>query len=160
MVSSLQNFEERFEDIENSRDGQMFKAHLKTVINDAIRAQRDEFHDYDVEYRPMRLNLDNTLSLTRTFFETIQKIEFRKGDTPSIRFQASIDNSRVLDAVRSEFGVGVIYKESEDVIILEIVGTDQCLNCVLPIMDRYRLHSDVRADYQEWRDNLVKLYRS
>lgn len=159
MIQCLENFENRFPDIEESHEGKLFKAQIRTAFNDVMRAQRDEIHDYDVEYRPLRVNADNTLSLTKTFFETVQKIDF--SNRPSVIIQASSDHARVMDAIRREFGCGVLYRsEDETKIILEIVGTENCVNCVLPIMDKHRLHGGVRDRYQEWRKELVNLYRS
>jgi hypothetical protein len=160
MVQTLNQFEDRFPDIENSRDGSLFKSDIKTACNDVIRAQRDEIYDYDIEYRPLRLNTDQSLLVTKSFMEAVQRIEFIAGDKPAMKIYASSDRSRVLAAARAEFGVGVIYHDSPDIIILEITGVDSCVNCVLNIMDKYRLHESVREQYKAWREYLVELYRS
>lgn len=161
MIQSLENFEHRFQDIENTGDGQKFKAFLRTAFNDVIRATRDELYEYDVEYRPLSVSDDNMLSVTRTFLETVQKMEFSflNDDIPSFKIYSGKDKGRVMAAIRSEFGQGVIYEEDES-LVLEIVGIDSCANCVLSILDRYRLHPGVRDQYREWRSKVVSAYRS
>jgi hypothetical protein len=165
MVQMLQNFENKFSDLEGSRDSQLFKSDLKTACNDVIRAQRDELHDYHVEYRPLRSNPDNTLEMTRTFLETVQKVDFgwTIDNVPYIKIYAGKDKTKVMGAVRNEFEAGVLYEDNDaqfPSLVLEIVGLDSCVNCVLTIMDRYRLHAGVREKYKEWRQKIVKLYRS
>jgi hypothetical protein len=157
MIRVLENFEDSFPDIEDTRDGQIYKGNIRNCFNDAIRAQRDELNDYEIEYRPLRLTHDNILSMTRTFLQTVQKIDFT--DVPSVRFYAGVDKRSVLEALRAEIGVGVIY-EDDGSLILEIAGTDDCANCVLSILDKYRLHDDVLARYRDWRCQVVESYRS
>jgi hypothetical protein len=158
MIQTLTKFEDRFPQTDNSKAGEMFKAELRTAFNDVIRAQRDEFHDYDVEYRPLKMTDDNTLIMTQTFMGTVQKIEFDiKGNVPSMRVYADSAYRKELDAVRSELGAGVLYN-IDTALVLEIVGTESCINCVLPLMDKYRLHEGVRKKYLQWRDIVVKTY--
>lgn len=160
MIQALEGFENRFEDIENTRDGQMYKASLRTAFNDAMRAQRDELYDYDVEYRPLRADVDgSTVSVTRTFLETVQKIDFGFTERPYIKIYGAPDRQRVIQSVRGEFAQGIVYDE-DDAVVLEIVGIEPCVNCVLPIMDKYRLHAGVREKYLAWKDELIKIYRS
>lgn len=157
MIRILEKFEDRFPDIDDTREGQIFKGDIRNAFNDVIRAQRDELRDYDVDYRPLKLGDDNVLAMTQTFMKTVQHIEF--DDKPSIRFYAGIDHRRVLEALRSELGAGIII-ENEDDLVLEIVGVDSCVNSVLCVMDRYRLHSNISPQYKEWRATVAKLYRS
>ncbi len=161
MISSLENFENRFQDIEDTSDGQKFKAWVRTAFNDVMRAQRDELYEYDVEYRPLSVSDDNILSVTRTFMEAVQKMEFGfiEDEIPSFKIYGGKDKGRVLQAIRTEFGQGVIY-ETDDSLVLEIVGIDSCANCVLSIMDRYRLHPSVREQYKDWRVKVINAYRS
>jgi len=159
MIQTLGGFEDNFPDLENSGDGQRFKASLRTAFNDAMRAQRDELYDYDVEYRPLRADADEPLAVTKTFLETVQRMEFGASDDPFFRIYGARDRSRVLHAIRAEFGAGVVFEDG-DTVVLEIVGIHDCINSVLPIIDRYRLHSGVRDNYLQWRQELVKLYRS
>lgn len=158
MIQTLEGFEDRFPELENSNDGQKFKAGLRTAFNDVMRAQRDELYDYDLQYRPMRVD-DNNLAVTKTFIETVQRMEFGLSDSPFFRIYGAKDRRRVLQAIRTEFDSGVVHEE-RDGLVLEIAGIDSCINCVLPIIDRYRLHSTVREEYHLWRQELVKLYRS
>lgn len=159
MIKTLEKFETMFPQLDNLRDTNVFKGDIRTAFNDVIRAQRDELRDYEVTYRPLRMNDDNTLSMTRTFMDTVQKIEFSISGEPSIMIYANVDKRSVLEAIRAEFDTGVLYEENGSV-ILEIIGTLSCINSVLPIMDRYSLHTGVRPKYQEWRREVVKLYRS
>ena len=157
MIRVLERFEESFPDMDSQRSGQVFKSDIRTIFNDVIRAQRDELRDYDVDYRPLKMTDDSVLAMTQTFMETVRRIEF--DDKPSIRFYAESARRRVLDALRNELGAGVIIN-IDDGLVLEIVGTTSCVNCVLPIMDRYRLHGGVSPNYSEWRSKVVTLYRS
>jgi hypothetical protein len=160
MVNTLESFEDAFDDLDESRDAQIFKAHIKNSFNDVIRAQRDELRDYEVEYRPLRINEDNTLAITQTFMQTVQRVDMGVvNDLPWLKIYGSADKVKVLEAVRSEFGTGVIYEEEESV-VLEIVGINSCVDSVLVIMDRYRLHADVRSKYRDWRGQVISLYRS
>jgi len=159
MIRTLERFEDSFEDLENTRDGQIFKGDIKNSFNDVMRAQRDELRDYEIEYRPLKLNTDNTLATTRTFIETVQKVDFGfHDDIPFVAFHASNEHGKVLDAIRSELTVGVIFINDDKNLILEIAGVEDCINRVLPIMDRYRFHPEVRIKYKEWRGELVKQY--
>jgi hypothetical protein len=163
MKRTLERFEDTFPSQDDTREGHVFKGDLRNMFNDVLRAQRDELHDYEVEFRPLRMTDDNVLAMTPTFLQSVQSIfmEICEG-TPCIRIYASPDNAKVLDAVRTEFGTGVVYRElacGEEHLALEIVGVQSCVDSVFPIMDRYCLHSDVRAKYQNWRREVVKLYR-
>lgn len=157
MISCLSKFEELFADIEDSSDGRRFKNHLKNVFNDSMRAGRDELNDYDVEYRPMRFNRDNVLSLTRSIMQSNKSISFSflKNNDPCMII--SLDNKKILEAMRSEFDCGVTYEDS--VLNLVIVGVQDCVNRVIPIMDKYRLSEGVRVSYRDWRSKVIKLYR-
>jgi hypothetical protein len=160
MVRVLEKFEDSFPELDDTRDGGVFKGTIKAMFNDVIRAQRDELTDYQIEYRPMRLTHDNKLSLTRTLMSTVQRIEFGfagEFDTPYMKIVADAQRASVLEAVRAEFEVGVVWVE-EDVAALSIVGVDTCVDSVLPRMDKYRLHPDVRPHYVQWRKKLVGMY--
>lgn len=157
MINTLEKFEDRFPDINDSRSGQVFKGDLRNMFNDVMRAQRDELSDYDIDYRPLKITDDNVLAMTQTFMETIQKVEFE--DKPSIRFYASFDRRRVIEALRTEFDAGVIINDSTG-LVLEIIGVEDMVRSVLPVMDRYRLHANVNPCYGKWREGIVKLYRS
>jgi hypothetical protein len=156
----LEKFEDTFPDLENTKQGRIYKTDIRNAFNDVMRAQRDEIRDYHVEYRPLQLTDDNTLAITQTFMQSVQKVDFgSKGKNPYIIIYAGLDNIKVLEALRLEIGAGVVTK-SEDEGALEIIGTVSCVNCVLPIMDRYRLHLKVDKDYKEWRNLVVNFYRS
>jgi len=157
MIRVLEKFEDRFPDVDDTRDGQVFKSDLRNAFNDAIRAQRDELRDYDVDYRPLKVTDDNVLAMTQTFMQTVQKIDF--DPKPSIRFYAGTQHRRVLEALRNELGAGVVTTD-DDGLVLEIVGLLDIVRSVLPIMDRYRLHANISPRYDEWRGQVVKLYRS
>lgn len=160
MIKTLQTFEEAFPTVENGVEGQRFKSGLRTIFNEMMRAQRDELLDYEIEYRPLRLSEDNILAITQTFMQTVQKVEFgfkdRSGNT-FVKFFASKEHAKVLEALRSEFGHGVVYMY-DDGCIFEICGTKECVSSVLPVLDRYRLHPDVRLKYTQWRKYVVGLY--
>lgn len=160
MIKTLQTFEEAFPAIANDSEGQRYKSGLRTVFNEMMRAQRDELLDYEVEYRPLRLSDDNILAITQTFMQSIQKVNFGFIDkTPFMEIHAAPDKVKVLDALRSELDAGLVYMES-GVALLTVVGIQPCVDSVLPVMDRYRMHADVREKYRLWREALVKLYRS
>lgn len=161
MIGTLEDFEDRFPDLQDSRDGSLFKSTVRTKFNDVLRAQRDELRDYDVEYRPLRIDPDaGTLAMTRTFMETVELIQFVKGERPGIKIYASLEKNRVLESVRNEFGAGILYLTDDARIVLEIAGTESCAEYVLSIMDKYRLTDGVRKQYQSWRQHVVDQYRS
>lgn len=162
MIKTLETFEAAFPEIANSSDGQRYKSGLRTIFNDMMRAQRDELLDYEIEYRPLRLSDDNILAITQTFMQSVQKIEFGfigSDDKPFMLIYAAGDKLKVLDALRSELNAGVVYLDKTGVAVLTVVGVSSCVNSVLPVMDRYRMHTDVREKYKAWREELVKLYR-
>jgi hypothetical protein len=158
MVKLLDSFERHYPEDPSGRTAALFKGDIKTACNDVIRCTRDELRDYTIEYTPLRLGDDNVLALTREFLQTVQKVEFDFSNQPCIRFYASNEKRRVLDAVRAEFGDGVMYEEDEGV-VLQIVGLDSCVRSVLPIMDKYRFQSKVRVEYNVWRKEVVKAYK-
>lgn len=155
MIQTLQRFEDTFPDVDNTRQGGIFKTDLRNMFNDAIRAQRDELNDYEVEYRPLRITDSGTLAMTQSFMQTVQKIEFT--DRPSIRIYASSDKAKILDALRIELGAGLLYT-LEEFIILEVCSVQECVSSVIPMMDKYSLHQTIRKQYLDWRSNLVKMY--
>ena len=159
MIQMLESFERRFDDLSEGRDGRLFKSDIRTACNDVMRATRDELTEYTVEYTPLRLDANNVLALTRKFLETVQKVEFGFEGAPWVRFYAGLEHSRVLGAVRSEFGDGILIDE-DNTLILEIVGLDSCVRSVLPIMDKYRFQSGVRDNYTVWRKGVEDAYRS
>lgn len=158
MIRVLEKFEDRFPEIEETRDGQVFKSDLRNAFNDVIRAQRDEVRDYQVEYRPLQLTDDNVLAVTQTFMRSVQKIEFGFTDSEAPYVEVHADNPSVLEALRSEMDAGVILHDDDGSVLL-IAGTDAVANSVLPIMDRYRLHAGVAPCYREWREQVVRFYR-
>lgn len=162
MIGVLEKFEDRFAELDETRDGQVFKGDIRNAFNDVIRAQRDELRDYDVEYRPLQLTNDNILAVTQTFLRTVQKINFgftAEDHEPYVEFCGDQDSFNVLNALRLEIEAGVMLR-LEDGCTLLIVGTETIVNSVLPIMDRYRLHTNVATRYQDWRDQVIKIYRS
>jgi len=155
MVQLLTKFETEFYNIKDTQKGSLFRHDLKTAVNDVIRASRDELRDYQVEYRPLRIGDDNRLCMTAEFISSIKQIEFT--DKPSIKIKASKDKIKILNALREELGCGILYYLS-DAAILEIVGLNECINKVVPIMDNYTFNSAVRAKYTDWRYDLVNQY--
>jgi hypothetical protein len=161
MVRILNKFETSYPNIQHVRDAAVFKGDVKTMCNDVIRAYRDELNDYKIDYRPLRVTNEDRLAMTRTFLDTVQRVTFgftSETNKPFVKIYASKDNLDVLRGVRSEFSVGVIYTEDSSV-ILAIVGLEDCVNCVLPIMDRYNLHSTVQEGYKNWRQEVVNSYK-
>jgi len=159
MVQTLQRFEDSFPDVDNTRQGQVFKADLRNMFNDVMRAQRDELNDYEVEYRPLRMTDNGTLAMTQSFMQTVQKVEFgSRGSIPFMKIYSSTEYSRVLDAIRIEFDAGVLHYNTPQEVILEVVGAHDCVS-VLNVMDRYRLHEKTGLIYREWRSKVVKVYQ-
>jgi hypothetical protein len=161
MVRTLQKFEDAFPDLENTREGRMYKGDIKAMFNDIIRAGRDELNDYIVDYRPLHLTDDNLLAMTRTYLQTVQKIEFgiyHDTGEPFVIFFADKDKINVLDALRAEFGTGVVCVD-DDVASFTIVGTEACVSSVLSRMDKLRVHDAVRQEYRIWRQAVVNAYR-
>lgn len=162
MVRTLEKFESLYPAIQRTREAGIFKGDIKTMFNDVIRAHRDELNDYEIDYRPMRVTNDDRLALTRTFMSTVQRVEFdftTEQGSPTVKVYAHADNLDILRAIRSEFNAGVIYA-SDTSVVLEIVGLQDCVKCVLPIMDSYGLHTSVQKSYQSWRRAVVRDYRS
>ena len=159
MVRTLEKFECAFPHLQQGREGKIFKADLRNMFNDVIRAQRDELNDYDVEYRPLRVDDANTLAMTRTFMQTVKKVEFGMREEPYMKLFGASDRWKVLNAIRYEFGTGVVLTEDE-ACVLEIVGTQSCVDHVIPIMDKYHLDESVRPRYRTWRAGVVERYRS
>lgn len=161
MIRTLEKFEDSFPDLEETRDGRIYKGDIRNAFNDVMRAQRDELRDYDVEYRPLQLTDDNKLALTQTFLRSVQKVDFgfTEESKPYVEFYGGADSLSVLNAVRSEMDAGILLRQEEGWVLL-IAGTDTVVNSVLPIVDRYRLHGSVAPRYGEWRDQVVSVYRS
>lgn len=158
MVQTLNEFDDRFDDLSDSDRGRLFKIDLKNMFNDIIRANRDELVDYDITYRPIRLRPDNILYTTNQFMEAIEVIEFSPNETENPWFRIYADPSKItiFDAIRDEFKVGVSMFENNK-ITYNVCGITDCLK-ILPFLDRYKLLSSVRQKYNVWRDNLVHLY--
>jgi hypothetical protein len=159
MVQLLNQFDDRFADLGDTNAGRLFKFDIKNQFNDAIRATRDEIRDYDVEYRPVRFNPDNTLSVTKTFIEGVQAITFDDlkpgmdiytADTPQ--------NLRILHAIQRELGGGIVYKETNGGLAFRVRGLEICINSVIPFMDLYNLLTDVRIEYVNWKKRVISLY--
>jgi len=159
MIRVLEKFEDRFPDLDETREGQIFKGDLRNAFNDVIRAQRDEIRDYEVDYRPLKLTDDNILAMTQTFMSAVQKVEFSFTDNgqPYIMFYADESNIKVLDALRAELEAGVVTRSDNDA-VFSIVGVKACIDSVLPCMDKYRLHAKVHAEYVVWRQEVVRMY--
>jgi len=158
MIRTLERFESSFSQQDETREGQLFKADLRTAFNDALRAQRDELNDYEIEYRPLRMTSD-TLAMTPTFLQSVQKVDFGfklKGD-PFFAVYGSIDKAVVLNALRAEMECGLLNQQNEHA-VLTVVGLEACVFSVLPLLDKYLLHPDVRKRYIAWREEITKLY--
>lgn len=160
MIQTLQKFEDAFPDVDQTREGKIFKTELRNMFNDVMRAQRDELNDYDIEYRPLRMSDNGTLAMTQSFMQTVQKVDFGFRDhIPFLKIFSNQEHVRVLDAIRIEFGCGVLYALENGEVVLEIVGTKTCAECVLVLMDKYRLHDKTISAYRSWRSQVVKAYQ-
>jgi len=161
MIRTLEKFEDTFPDLDDTREGRIFKGDIRNAFNDVMRAQRDEIRDYDVEYRPLQLTDDNILAITQTFLRTVQKVDFgfTEDENPYVEFYGNSESMSVLNALRAEMDAGILLN-SKDGWSLLIAGTATVVNSVLPIMDRYRLHGSVAPKYGEWRNEVVRVYRS
>lgn len=161
MVRLLTEFEGRFQDVAETARGNLFRVDIKHMMNDMMRATRDEIGDYEVEYRPLRIRHDNTLSVTKEFMETIECIEFGQ-DTPMtmtgsfLKITADKSRAKILDAMRRELGVGVTSLNDGKVVYM-VAGMTDCLR-TLPFLDQYRLAAMVRDQYVSWRKHLVYSY--
>lgn len=158
MAGLLSNFEELHPETKDLPQGTKYRAFVKDRVNDVLRATLQELTDYDIEYRPLKLGNDNILSVTAEFLESVDRVDF--SDAPSVKIQAAKSHAKVLDAVRSTIGAGVLYASDADSVIFEVVGVADCINYMVPIMDKYRLTPDVRTKYVKWRRNLVAAYVS
>ncbi len=159
MVQLLNQFDDRFPDLTDSQHGRLFKFDIKNQFNDAIRATRDEVRDYDIEYRPVRFNPDNTLSVTKAFIEGIQTITFidtRPG--MDIYVANTQQNLRILQAIRRELGGGIVCLEGTGSLAFRIHGLEQCINSVIPFMDLYNLLTDVQVEYVAWKKKIISWY--
>lgn len=157
MVRLMNEFEKRFPEMAMSNPGNLFKIDIKHMMNDAIRATRDEINDYDVEYRPLRVREDNTLSMTKEFMETIECIEFEWEDRTFLQITADKSRAKILEALRIELGVGVTSLNDDGKVVYVVAGVEDCLE-TLPFFDRYRLAAMVRDQYVSWREHLVYSY--
>jgi hypothetical protein len=153
MVTTLCKFEEAFPDIAEERDGERFKSTIRTIFNEAIRANANELADYEVDFRPLRVT-DEAVTMTRTFMETVERIEFT--EVPGIKIYASAEKRKVLDAIRSELDGGIVYEYKEG-LVLHIAGLEDCIS-VIPAFDLYRMLGPVKARYTEWRRRVVGMY--
>lgn len=154
MVRILNEYDVRHTE-SDSELGNLFKIDIKNMFNDMIRCTNSEMNDYEIVYRPVRFNNDNKLSVTRTFLESLEKIDF--GDEPSVRFIADISHSSVLQSLRDELGSGILYNNDTHCIYI-VVGAEACVDFAIPFLDRYKLHPTKREEFKEWRRKLVQKY--
>ncbi len=134
------------------------KHSIKTVFNDVIRSQRDELEDYSVEYTPLRFKDDNILCLSSTMLSVINNIKFELSPA-RVLFFSNGDKFRPLNAIRSEIDAGIISYCDNNSLLLEVVGLYDCINKVIPVLDRFILSDKDKVNYIEWRRQLIALYR-
>lgn len=154
MVRILDEYDARHPDSDGDT-GKLFKVDVKNMLNDMIRCTSSEMGDYDVSYRPVRFNNDNSLSVTRTFLESLERVEF--GDEPSVRFIADMSRRNVLQSLRDELGAGVLYQYGDSCVYV-VTGAEACIDFAIPFLDRYKLHGSKQAEFKEWRKGLVEAY--
>ena len=159
MVQLLNQFDDRFPSLEDSQEGRLFKFDIKNQFNDAIRATRDELRDYDIEYRPVRFNPDNTLSVAKAFIEGVHSITFNDL-WPGMRIIARNEpqNLQIMHAIRRELKKGVVYQDESGSLVYDIYGLETCVDVAIPFMDLYRLVSDVQVEYANWRKKVIEQY--
>lgn len=159
MVRLLTDFETKFSDIKNSEAGQRYRFDVKTMVNDVLRATRDELNDYDIEYRPLRINANNTISMTTTFMQSIESVDFvvSEANCPSLIMRADQSAEKVMAAVRKELNCGVLYIQ-ENQVILQVSTIMNCAEKVLPFIDKYMLSPKLREKYKVWRACVVEAY--
>lgn len=131
----------------------LFKVDIKHGFNDAIRANDSELRDYDIHYRPARINPDNTLFLTRAFIENLDSIKF---SPLAIHFVGKYADYRILNSFRSEIGVGVVYVLGNQT-WYSIEGVTDCVN-LIPILDKLSVKPLIQDKYQEWRQEIINQY--
>ncbi len=154
MIQLLRSFEEIFAPLQSGREAGIFKVGIRNAVNEASRASGDELDEYDIIHRPIRLTDDNILSVTRLFMESIEGVEFIE-EPFGIRVTASKGNARQLEALRSEIGIGIVYMK-DDHAIYEAVGTEACVDHIIPVFDKYRLVN--RSSYLQWRQKVQGVY--
>ena len=151
MVRILDEYDQKH----NSSDaGELFKINIKHLLNDMIRCTDSEISDYNIIYSPVKFNNDNTLSVTRTFLETLNDINFSSDE---VIFKSKIEKRNVMQSLRDLLGAGILY-QSDDSCFYVIKGVSDCVNFAVPFLDKYRLNKQVNIEYKNWRDNLVKNY--
>lgn len=155
MIQLLTKYEYEHPAIKETQKGVFYRNEIKTALNDVMRATRDELRDYEIEYRPLRIDEDNKLCMTADFLESIKQIEFT--EKPSFKIRVSRDKLKLLNSVRDELSCGVLYYV-QDSIMLEVIGITDCINRVIPIMDNYTFNPTVREKYINWRAYLVNKY--
>jgi hypothetical protein len=150
MIRLLEKFEDSFPDIEDRTPGLIFKGDIKAILNDAIRAHRDELYDFDIEYRPFKWEKGN-IKVTPEALKVINNIEFSEN---SIKIASNKNNERLLYSVRNEFGCGVVYLY-DDSIFFEVKGIASCVECVIPILDTL---IGKNKEYIKWRKKIIENY--
>jgi hypothetical protein len=155
MVKTLDDFDRYFPTNADSEVGGMFKFNLRNAFNDAIRANRDELNDYDLTYKPLKVAVDGTLSVTKAFAEAMESIVFST-DPVSVSISSDKKNAAILESIKAEFGVGLAYLENDRAIFM-VSGVPDCVK-ITAFFDRYRLTASIRKEYVAWRTNLVHLY--
>ncbi len=158
MIKVLTDFENTFPDMDYTNDGKRFKGNIRTIINDTIRATRDEFNDYEVEYAPLKISYDGILSVTRDFIESIEKIELSMSSAiPKATIHAGASRRNVLEFIRSYINAGVICQEESGSLSLIFCDVEDCLKAIA-FIDKYRLIAKLRQEYSDWRGKVVKFY--
>lgn len=159
MIQVLTQFENQFSEVKDDKPGSLYRFNVRNVVNDVIRASQQELQDYDIDYRPLRVRGDSVLSMTKEFMESIESIDFIwKDGTPGVHIHANQDRMRILAAVRSELECGVIYSDGYGDLVLSVFGIEDCIDSMVPFLDKFTLISGVRQGYQDWRADLVARY--
>ncbi len=132
---------------------------ILTVGNDASRATVAELNDYVIHQKGISIDKSNDdikIHLEKSGLTLFQNIEFLE-DPIGFRVYASTDNKKTLEQLRNHIDSGIIYF-SDPHFVYYIRGLDDCVNKLIPVLDKLKWVQGLSRNYNDWRAKVVNAY--
>lgn len=123
------------------------------LANAIIRANREDMVDYDIKYRPFRIDQETSnVKMSNSVLNVMNHARFFD-DPVSMSVVAPLKYTNVLEAVCDEIGKGRVWIKNG--VCALCLDKRDCLE-IIPVLNKVPFKSSLRKEYIKWRDLLTE----
>lgn len=157
---AFQQFEKHFPDQTKERVWSVVRNTILNISNDQIRLIKSDLDNFDIRrsfsvHKPFEGIL---VHADPQAMRVLGSTEFGfYGDRPFIKVTGDRNDHKVLCMIRDELGAGMV-DDSEENFVYYIVGTQECIDKVIPVFDKLTFISGIGAEYRAWKLDVLDIY--